>query len=161
MWQSATWLGLRTKYGKVRTRYEIDYGIRNMSILYILVWSNASINPSDIVLCFLAFFFYIYIYIVHAAVTLDYNSAGVCCMRKRGYDRKDRSIGDRKPDKMSSFGQCIFTLQSSTKLPALKVPGQPKSPDNTCLRISWGCTYMAGPDGGSLWPVCPLVHEWF
>ena len=70
-------------------------------------------------------------------------------MRKRGYDRKDRSIGDRKPDKMSSFGQCISTLQSSTKLPALKVPGQPV-PDNTCLRISRECTYMAGPDGGSL-----------
>ena len=103
-----------------------------MPILYILVWSNASINPSDLVLCFLEFFFYIYIYIVHAAVTLDYNSAGVCGMRKREYERY-RSIGDRKPEKMSSFGQCISNLQSSTKLPALKVAGQ--VPDNTCLRI--------------------------
>ena len=95
-----------------------------MPILYILVWSNASINLSDLVLCFLEFF--VYIYIVHAAVTLEYNSAGVCCMRKREYERY-RSIGDRKPEKMSSFGQCISTLQSSTKLPALKVPGQLKS----------------------------------
>ena len=96
-----------------------------MPILYILVWSNASINLSDLVLCFLEFFVYIYIYIVHAAVTLDYNSAGVCCMRKREYER---SIGDyRKLEKMSSFGQCISTPQSSTKLPALKVPRQPKS----------------------------------
>ena len=30
--------------------------------------------------------------------------------------------------KMRSFGKCISTLQSSTKLPALKVPGHPKSP---------------------------------
>ena len=34
-------------------------------------------------------------------------------------------------------------------------------PDNACLRISWECTYMTGPDGGSLWQVCPLVHELF
>ena len=87
----------------------------------------------------------IYIYIVHAAVTLDYYSAGgggggggggVCYMRKREYDRKDRSIVDRKPEEMSSFGQFISTLQSSTKLPALKVPGHPEVPDSTCLRIS-------------------------
>ena len=53
----------------------------------------------------------------------------VCCRRKREYDRKDRRIVDRKPEENEKFfGQCISTLQSSTKLPALKVPGHPKSP---------------------------------
>ena len=41
----------------------------------------------------------IYIYIIHAAVTLDYYSAGVCCIRNRENDRKVRSIVDRKPEK--------------------------------------------------------------
>ena len=61
---------------------------------------------------------YIYIvYIVHAAVTLDYYSGGgggggggggVCCMRKREYHRKDRSIVDRKPRGGGGGGVCCM-----------------------------------------------------
>ena len=36
--------------------------------------------------CNAPIFIYIYIYIIHAAVTLDYYSAGICCIRKREND---------------------------------------------------------------------------
>ena len=40
-----------------------------------------------------------YTYIIHAAVTLDYHRAGVCCIRNRENDRKVSCIVDRKPEK--------------------------------------------------------------
>ena len=38
-------------------------------------------------------------YSVSAAVTLDYNRAGGCCLGKRENERKDRNIVDRKSEK--------------------------------------------------------------
>ena len=53
---------------------------------------------------------------------------GVCCIRKRENDRKVRSIVDRKPEKSVVLANAYSTLQSSTKLPSLRVPGHTKSP---------------------------------
>ena len=85
-------------------------------------------SPENVKMLQIAVYEDYYIYIVRAAVTLDYYSTEVCDMRKREQNRKTWSEVDKQPEKMSSFGQCIFALQSSTKLLSLRVPGHTKSP---------------------------------
>ena len=51
----------------------------------------------------------------------------VCCIRKREYDRKVRNTVDRKPEQREVLANAFSTLQSSTKLPSLRVPGHTKS----------------------------------
>ena len=82
------------------------------AFVYLVCFNSQSILQFDhfrgIIFCpVLISLFYFYIYIVRAAITLDYYSVGVCCIRKREHDMKDINIVDSKPERKYRFGHCI------------------------------------------------------
>ena len=75
-------------------------------------------------------------YTLPSHLTTIARGGGGCCMRKREYDRKDRSIVDRKPEENEKFWPMHFHSSILNQAACLEGTRAPEVPDSTCLRIS-------------------------